>query len=125
MLNNITIGQYYPVDSVIHRLDPRTKLAGTLLFIVALFGFEDVALDLGEAVDENSSAEVVDFLAASAIQEAASDSISASAQRTASIFFILLSCLSFYRIIILSVPQRRNLFSPDFCSFILSLIVVK
>ena len=39
------------------------------LFIVALFGFEDVALDLGEAVDENSSAEVVDFLAASAIQE--------------------------------------------------------
>ncbi|MCR5369205.1 MAG: energy-coupling factor transporter transmembrane protein EcfT [Clostridium sp.] len=37
MLREITIGQYYPVDSVIHRLDPRTKLAGTLLFIVALF----------------------------------------------------------------------------------------
>ena len=43
MLREITIGQYYPVDSVIHRLDPRTKLAGTLLFIVALFCANNVA----------------------------------------------------------------------------------
>ena len=34
MLRDITLGQYYPVDSVIHRLDPRTKLLGTLLFII-------------------------------------------------------------------------------------------
>ena len=37
MLRDITLGQYYPVDSVIHRLDPRTKLMGTLLFIISLF----------------------------------------------------------------------------------------
>lgn len=37
MLREITLGQYYPVDSVIHRLDPRTKLFGTLMFIISLF----------------------------------------------------------------------------------------
>ena len=37
MLREITLGQYYPVDSVIHRLDPRTKLFGTLVFILSLF----------------------------------------------------------------------------------------
>ena len=39
MLKNVTIGQYYPVDSIIHRLDPRTKIVGTLLYIVSLFLF--------------------------------------------------------------------------------------
>lgn len=34
---NITIGQYYPVNSVIHRLDARLKLIATMVFIVALF----------------------------------------------------------------------------------------
>ncbi len=43
MLRDITIGQYYPVDSVIHRLDPRTKLAGTLVFILSLFLFRSYA----------------------------------------------------------------------------------
>ncbi len=37
MIRDITIGQYYPVDSVVHRLDPRTKLFGTMVFIIALF----------------------------------------------------------------------------------------
>ena len=37
MLRDTTIGQYYPVDSAIHRLDPRTKLAGTFVFLVSLF----------------------------------------------------------------------------------------
>ena len=37
MLNNITLGQYYPVDSPIHRLDPRIKIILTLLMIVAVF----------------------------------------------------------------------------------------
>ena len=37
MIRDITIGQYYPADSVIHRLDPRTKLVGTMVFIIALF----------------------------------------------------------------------------------------
>ena len=37
MLNDITLGQYFPGDTVVHRLDPRTKLVLTLLYIVALF----------------------------------------------------------------------------------------
>ena len=37
MLRDITLGQYYPSDSVLHRLDPRTKLFGTMLYIVSLF----------------------------------------------------------------------------------------
>ena len=37
MLTNITMGQYYPVDSPIHRLDPRIKLILTIAFIVAVF----------------------------------------------------------------------------------------
>ncbi len=41
MLREITIGQYYPAASVIHRLDPRVKLLGTILYIVSLFLFEN------------------------------------------------------------------------------------
>ena len=37
MIRDITLGQYYPVDSVIHRMDPRTKLFGTMVFIISLF----------------------------------------------------------------------------------------
>ncbi|MBR3403186.1 MAG: energy-coupling factor transporter transmembrane protein EcfT [Parasporobacterium sp.] len=37
MFRNITLGQYYPVDSVIHRLDPRVKLLGVVVYIAALF----------------------------------------------------------------------------------------
>ena len=37
MIRDITIGQYYKADSVIHRLDPRVKLMGTLIFIISLF----------------------------------------------------------------------------------------
>ena len=37
MLRDITLGQYYQTDSVIHRLDPRVKLVTTLLFIISLF----------------------------------------------------------------------------------------
>ncbi len=37
MIREITIGQYYPVDSLLHRLDPRTKLFGTMIYIVSLF----------------------------------------------------------------------------------------
>lgn len=39
MLKDITLGQYYPGDSIIHKLDPRTKLVGTLAFIISLFLF--------------------------------------------------------------------------------------
>lgn len=37
MIRDITIGQYYPAKSVIHRLDPRVKIICTLLFLVSLF----------------------------------------------------------------------------------------
>ena len=43
MIREITLGQYYPADSVIHKLDPRVKLAGTLVFIISLFTFQSVA----------------------------------------------------------------------------------
>ena len=41
MLRDITLGQYYQAESIIHKLDPRVKLGGTLLFIVSLFFFEN------------------------------------------------------------------------------------
>ena len=37
MIRDITLGQYYPADSVLHKLDPRVKLSATLAFIAALF----------------------------------------------------------------------------------------
>lgn len=40
MIRDITIGQYYPKDSVIHRLDARVKLLGTIIYIVSLFVFD-------------------------------------------------------------------------------------
>lgn len=36
-MRDITLGQYFPGDTPIHRLDPRTKLLFTVLYIVALF----------------------------------------------------------------------------------------
>ena len=37
MLKDITLGQYFPGNSIIHRLDPRAKIVGVLIYIVALF----------------------------------------------------------------------------------------
>ena len=37
MFKDITLGQYYQTDSLLHRLDPRIKLTGTLVFIISLF----------------------------------------------------------------------------------------
>ena len=39
MIRDITIGQYYPADSVLHKMDPRAKLVGTLVFIISVFVF--------------------------------------------------------------------------------------
>ena len=41
MIRDITLGQYYPGNSVIHKLDPRVKIMATLLYIVALFVVKD------------------------------------------------------------------------------------
>lgn len=43
MIRDITIGQYYPADSLIHRLDPRVKLSGTMLFLISVFVFRGIA----------------------------------------------------------------------------------
>lgn len=32
-----TIGQYYPADSLFHKLDPRVKLSGTVVFLISVF----------------------------------------------------------------------------------------
>ncbi|MBS6025604.1 MAG: energy-coupling factor transporter transmembrane protein EcfT [Paeniclostridium sordellii] len=37
MLKDITIGQYYPTSSIIHKLDARVKLVATFIFMVSLF----------------------------------------------------------------------------------------
>lgn len=37
MLKDITLGQYFPGSSIVHRLDPRTKLILVILFIAGLF----------------------------------------------------------------------------------------
>ena len=43
MIRDITIGQYYPAKSILHRLDPRVKLTGTLLYLVSLFLFSSIS----------------------------------------------------------------------------------
>ena len=50
MLKDITLGQYFPGDSFVHRLDPRTKLIMVVLYIIALFlanGFVGYAVMIG------------------------------------------------------------------------------
>ncbi|MDE6894990.1 MAG: energy-coupling factor transporter transmembrane protein EcfT [Lachnospiraceae bacterium] len=37
MIRDITLGQYYPAKSTIHKLDPRVKLVTTIVFIISLF----------------------------------------------------------------------------------------
>ncbi len=37
MLKDITLGQYFPINSPLHKLDPRTKILGLILLIVAIF----------------------------------------------------------------------------------------
>lgn len=56
MIRDITLGQYYQGDSLIHKLDPRVKIIGTLLFIIELFivdnflGFAIAALCLAVVI---------------------------------------------------------------------------
>ena len=42
MLKDITIGQYFPGNTPIHRMDPRTKILGVLVYIIALFTCQGV-----------------------------------------------------------------------------------
>ena len=50
MLRDITIGQHFPGNSVVHRMDPRMKLLVTVLYIVVLFAASNplgLALSIG------------------------------------------------------------------------------
>jgi energy-coupling factor transport system permease protein len=40
LIHDITLGQYFPADSVIHRLDPRTKIISSLMFMLLLLVLE-------------------------------------------------------------------------------------
>ena len=40
MIRDITIGQYYPADSPLHKMDPRVKLFATVIYIISLFCFK-------------------------------------------------------------------------------------
>ena len=40
MIRDITIGQYYSKESLVHKLDPRTKLIGTVVYIISMFCFQ-------------------------------------------------------------------------------------
>ena len=42
MIRDITIGQYYPSNSKLHRLDPRVKIMCTLLYLISLFLFQNI-----------------------------------------------------------------------------------
>ena len=42
MLKDITLGQFFPGNTVVHRLDPRTKILAVILYIVALFCADSV-----------------------------------------------------------------------------------
>ena len=52
MIRDITLGQYYSVDSPIHRRDPRVKILAVIIYIAAIFvvgnymGFLACALSL-------------------------------------------------------------------------------
>lgn len=46
MIKDITLGQYYPADSVLHELDARTKLIATILYMATLFCWQDIRMYL-------------------------------------------------------------------------------
>ena len=42
MIRDITLGQYYPAGSILHKLDPRVKLLGTMIFLIAVFSYRGI-----------------------------------------------------------------------------------
>ena len=43
MIKDITLGQYFPGESFIHRLDPRSKIIFVLLYIIIIFSIKNIA----------------------------------------------------------------------------------
>ena len=63
MIRDITIGQYYASDSVIHRLDPRVKIMVTLFYIISLFLFDDfMGYPTGRQAAANAYPQVKDMM---------------------------------------------------------------
>ena len=56
MIRDITLGQYFPQESAVHRLDPRVKIIGTFVYLISLFlvrnfwGFAAAAVCLGACI---------------------------------------------------------------------------
>lgn len=50
MMRDITIGQYYPADSALHRMDPRVKIIGTFVYLASVFLFRGWSFLLGAFV---------------------------------------------------------------------------
>lgn len=50
MIKNISIGQYFPGDSFVHKLDPRLKLYSLLLFIISIFFIESFLVYIPVAI---------------------------------------------------------------------------
>ena len=89
MLKDITLGQYFPGNSVAHKLDPRTKLILVVVYIAALFlakWFVSYALmaaggDLGGSVAPQLLGVVVDTVSASGWANQMSASLSLSPEQ--------------------------------------------
>ena len=47
MFRDITVGQYYRTDSILHRLDPRVKLLGVVVYIAAVFVISNIFALIG------------------------------------------------------------------------------
>lgn len=41
MLKDITLGQYYQAESILHKLDPRVKLSGTIIYVITIFFYKN------------------------------------------------------------------------------------
>ena len=50
MIRDVTIGQYYSGDSVVHKMDPRTKLAITFVYAISLFLCKDWIMILAATI---------------------------------------------------------------------------
>lgn len=49
MIRDITLGQYYQGDSIVHKLDPRVKLIATIVYIISLFIYTNSVVAYGLA----------------------------------------------------------------------------
>ena len=63
MLRDITLGQYYQTESVIHRLDPRVKLVATVCYIISLFIVDNLLGYLVAYIKASVAASSVAFFA--------------------------------------------------------------